>query len=265
MHRPEPGDVSKRAARLWFLAQKGVDVRRLSATVAFAAAGYCASAQAERWSLEPGIDARATWTDNVNFEVHGQEASDTIFELIPTLALRGEGKRFRIAGTISVDALAYARHTLDNRALPQIDLTSNLEAIERFFFIEAGIASRQGAQDVFGPRADGGSSFNTVTTTQYRLVPSFEGRLGSNIDYRLRSSNSWTQTSGAEGASADGSYLGEHTLRISQRPLPFGWSLDVARTDTRFEAADQPSAIDDSARLSTVYAFAPTFNTGIHG
>jgi uncharacterized protein (PEP-CTERM system associated) len=262
MHRPERDDASE-TARYW-LARAIVDPRRLGPTLALACAGYLGPAHAERWTLLPAIDARATWSDNVSFEEHGARQSDTIFELIPSLQLRGEGKRFRIAGTVSLDALTYANGTRNSRALPSGDLTANLEAIERLFFIEAGISARQASDDVFAPRPDGGSDFNTVTTTQYRLAPTLEGRIGSEVTYRVRSNNSWTQVSGSD-TDAEGSYLGEHSVRIARRPAPFGWSVEAARSDTRFEAADQPSAVVDSGRISLLYAFTSTVNFGLRG
>jgi uncharacterized protein (PEP-CTERM system associated) len=263
MHRPET-DAARTAVQPQF-ERASLLRRRLVPTLAFACAGYCGVAQAERWSLEPAIETRVTWSDNVNFDVGGQGLSDTSFELIPRLALRGEGRRLKVFGTIAADALAYAKGAADSRILPIVDLTANLEAIERFFFVEAGVSSRQGAQDVFAARTDGGSTFNTITTTQYRLIPSFEGRVGSDIEYRLRSSNSWTSVSGAEGVDANGAYLGDHTLRVERRPSPFGWSIEGGRNETRFESALPPTAIIDSGRISLLYAFTATLNLGLRG
>lgn len=239
--------------------------RWFASTLAVVCAGH-GVAHAEKWTIEPAIETRATYTDNAAFEDQGQSRGDTIFELIPSVALRGEGKRFRIFGNVGLNAVTYVNGTSDNRILPNVDLTANLEAIERFFFLEAGVVSRQGAEDVFGPRPDGGSDFNTVTTTQYRVIPMFQGRLGNDIDYRLRSSNSWTKVSGTETSTQeDGAYLGDHSLRIERRPSPFGWAFEAARSDTRFESADPPSAIVDSARISLTYAFGPSFVAGLRG
>jgi len=210
------------------------------------------------------VTTRATYTDNVAFDEQGTKQGDTIFELIPNLLVRGEGKRFRLVGNIGFDGWVYAGSTRANRVMPFVDLTANLEAIERFFFIEAGVVSRQTSEDVFAARPDGGSSFNTVTTTQYRVVPTFEGRLGSDVQYRLRSANSWTDVSGTK-SEFDGQYLGEHSFRLEHRPSPMGWSVEAARSETRFQSVSPPSAITDSARVTTGYAFAQGFVFDVRG
>jgi uncharacterized protein (PEP-CTERM system associated) len=225
---------------------------------------WLGSAHAEKWSLLPAFDTRVNWTDNSSFDGQGQTQGDTIFELIPSLGLRGEGRRFRITGTISLDALAYLNHTRSNRVLPTVDLTANLEAIEQYFFIEAGVVARQEADDVFAPRPNSGSDFNTVTSTQYRVVPTFQSHLGSDVDLRLKSFNSWFQVGGGT-SEAGGAYLGEHTLTIERKPAPLGWTFEAERSATRFESSLVPSGITDSVRLGPRYAVTPNFTVGLHG
>jgi uncharacterized protein (PEP-CTERM system associated) len=233
--------------------------------LALVCTGWFGPAFAEKWTLEPAVETRATWSDNVLFDTRGEKRSDTLLELTPSLALRGEGKRFRIFGRMAVTGVMYANDSLEDETQPAVDLTANLEAIERFFFVEAGVVSRQQAENPFGPRPDGASSLNTVTTTQYRMIPSLEGRIGTDVQYRLRSSNSWTSVSGATIATDDGAYLGDHTLRVERPPTPFGWSVEGGRNDSRFESSTPPSAVIDSGRLALLYAFAPTLNIGLRG
>jgi uncharacterized protein (PEP-CTERM system associated) len=233
--------------------------------LALAGAIFSASARAERWTLDPSVTSRATWTDNSAFDDQGQASADTLIELVPSISLLGDGKRFRVRGSASLTALTYVNGTRGDRLLPTVDLTANLEAIERFFFIEAGVVTRQTAEDAFAPRPDGAADVNTVTTSQYRLVPSFEGRLGGDVQYRLRSSNSWTDTRGGTGTSADGAYSGEHVLRVERAPTPFGWATELSRSDTLFESGLAARSTLDSARLVLSYALSPTTNFGLRG
>lgn len=256
MHRPERAALACLSGRL-------LGAARCSA-LALLGAAYAGGASGARWNVEPGVEARATWTDNVAFEERGDKKDDVLVELTPTVRLLGVGRRLRIAGTVGVSALGYANGTRDTRLLPTADLSANLEAIERLFFVEAGVVARRGAEDVFGPRPDGAADLNTVTTTQYRLVPSLQGRLGGNVEYQLRSANSWTAVSGAR-SETDGAYLGEHSLRLERQPTPLGIRLELARSDTRFESQTPPSATVDSGRLILVYAFSPGLALGLRG
>jgi uncharacterized protein (PEP-CTERM system associated) len=205
-----------------------------------------------------------TWTDNVAFDEGGLQESDVLLELTPSVSVRGEGKRFRILGNLAATGLVYANGTRDNRLLPEVDLTANLEAIERFFFVEAGVISRQTASDAFAARPDGASDFNTETTTDYRIIPSIEGQLARDVKYRLRSANDWTNVTGAP-SDQDQSYFGEHTFRVERQPLPLGWAFQLARTDSRFENQVPPKATDDTARIFVTYAVTSTFTLGVHG
>lgn len=239
-------------------------------------AGWCGGAQAANVTVSPGVEARVGWSDNAGFTsgtssaTNGEKVSDTTLELIPSFALRAEGKRFRIGGSIGVDALKSLNDAQPSRVLPRIDLTSSLEAIERFFFIDAGVVARQQSENVFGPRAQGGSTVNTATTYDYRVAPRFEGRLGGETSYRLSSDNSWTHSVGTDNAlvaadQGNGTYQGTHALHLERRPTPLGWSLDVRRSETRFESSQPPATRTDSGRLTIDYALSPEFSLGVRG
>src|ERR1700752_4657763 len=99
MRRREAGEVQEPAAQEHeLMARSTCRGHRLLPTIALVCAGCFGPAQAEKGSIEPSIDTRATWTDNVAFEEQGVKESDTLLEATPAVVLRGEGKRFRIAG-----------------------------------------------------------------------------------------------------------------------------------------------------------------------
>ena len=263
MHRPEAGDDYQQAAQ-----EQGVMARstsrgnRLLPTIALACASYFGPVQAEKWSLDPYVDTRVTWSDNLELLPGGR--SDTLLEATPGIILRGEGKRFQITGQAALTGQYYTEGTLDNRLLPEVGLTANLEAIENFFFVEGGVTARQTREDVFGPNPLGGAAANTQTTTDYRLVPRFEGQITPELKYQLRSSNDWTVITGAP-ADQNQSYFGDHTLRIERQPIPLGWSFELGRTDNRFENQVPPKATDDTARIALTYALTSSFMLGIRG
>jgi len=245
---------------------KGSGKRRRLLVSAFTLAGiaWSDSSSAARWSVDPSVELRSTWTDNAGFEDSAAATADLITEMIPRLSLSGIGSRFRVVGTVGLDALTYANGSAPNRYLPVGDLAANLEAIERFLFIDAGMTARQTQQDVFAPRPDGGANLNTATETQYRLAPRIEGRIGSDIDYRLTSTNSWTAVSGPQ-TGGDNGYLGEHVFRIERRPATLDWAFEVKRSQTQFQESGLPSVTDDSARAIVRFAITQEFILGVRG
>lgn len=214
--------------------------------------------------LNTGIDGSVTATNNANYGFSADAKSDTIIDVRPYVAVRAEGARLRLYGTAALEAVKYLRDTQEQRIVPQVDLTGRLEAIERLFFIEAGVNASQTNIDPFGSRPASASNVNTLTTTQWRLSPYIEGVAGTDVRYLLRSDNSWTTSSGSDTASSD-SYFGHHAIRFARDPRPLGWRFDAERTETRFEDANaaQPAAISDSGRVEVNYALGPDLSAGV--
>lgn len=235
-----------------------------------ATAGFVAPVLAERWRLEPGIESQVTATSNSNFggsELTRSDAErDTVIEVRPRLAFRGEGARFRINGSVGLNGVAYADRTQDSKVLPSADVTSRLEAVERFFFVEAGYRATQTSSDPFAVRPIDGSTVNTVTTTEARLSPYIEGTMRGDVRYSLRADNSWVREIGApDGASTTAGYFGRYRAAMQKVPRPFGWRVEAERTFTRYEAEAEPSVGLTQARVFADYALTPEFMVAIRG
>ncbi len=222
-------------------------------------------AGAAEWRLEPALRVDATWTDNANFDSRVSRRDDVITEVAPSLSLRATGRRLRISGTVEAGFVSYADGTRDDTLLPRGSVLANLEVIERLFFLEAAASASQTRVDPFGPQPDGASSLNTGTTAQYRISPYIEGGTGR-LRYTLRSDNSWTEQRGA-GAAADrdGAYLGVHSVRLERAPVPFGWRLELARNETRFESGIPDRVTQDTARLAADYLLGAQVRIGLVG
>jgi len=219
---------------------------------------------AQNWYLNTGIDASITGTSNANYGFSPEEQADTIIGARPYLSVRSEGGRLRLYGTASLDILKYVKDTQDQQIHPTADLSGRLEAIERFFFIEAGLNASQTNIDVFGSRPATATNVNTLTTTQWRLSPYIEGTAGNDLRYLLRSDNSWTNST---DQTIPDSYFARNAIRIGRDPRPLGWRFDAERTETRYDDATtvQPSAVSDSARVELNYSFGPDLSGGVRG
>ncbi|MCS6944239.1 MAG: TIGR03016 family PEP-CTERM system-associated outer membrane protein [Sutterellaceae bacterium] len=247
---------NRRHARRW----KGPLRRWVAAAFLASYGGWAAAA---RWSVEAGADARVTWTDNAAFDARGAATEDWLWELSPVVRLLAVGPRLRLAGTAGVSALTYTQGAGRSRVLSTADIRAEAELAERHFFLEAAVVARPGAENVFAPRSDGPSDVNTVTSVQYRLTPTWRGRLGGAVDVQLRSANAWTDIVGERGAPADAAYTGEHSLRLRRMPVPFGWTVEVVRSETRYESVVPPAATTDTGRVELEYAWTPGLTTSL--
>lgn len=212
--------------------------------------------------------SQATWTSNAAFQAAGQEQDDLILEIAPRFTLNAEGARLQLNGTAVLNTVTYSRSAQDNAFRPEVDFTARLEAVERRFFVEAGLRATQVLQDPFRARADGASSFNSATATQARVAPYLQGAFSPTMRYLARSDNTWTHQSDAistASAAVADIYLGRHLVEIERTPVPFGATLQFERTDTRYEDSLQPTLYTDIARIIGNYAVSPEVVLALRG
>jgi uncharacterized protein (PEP-CTERM system associated) len=221
-----------------------------------------ASAWAQNWRVLPSVSSQLTFTTNANLG-DAESGRDTILEVRPSVAIQGEGGRVRLSGSASLNAVGYARDTNENELIPEVDLQGRVEAIERFFFIEAGYRAMQTSEDPFGARPGEGSYGNGLTTTGARLTPYVQGAAGPNLRYEVRSDNAWVREVGAERASPAAGYFGHHSAMVERDPQPFGWRLQADRNHTKYQDSAQPSLTLDEARAVLTYAVNESLTTGV--
>lgn len=221
-------------------------------------------AHSQRLGVESGIRTQLTWSSNPELDAAGGR-DDLILDLRPYVTVRAEGARLRLDGSAALNGVTSAHGTQPSRLLPQADLNARLEAIERFFFIEAGARAVQTAENPFGVRPEAGTSRNTITTGQLRFSPSIESEPGPSTRYRLRSDNSWTRDNAPEsslGAQAAG-YFGRHSGLFERDPLPLGWRVEAERSETRYRDGFQDPLTLDLARLTVNYALGVDVTAGV--
>ncbi len=230
----------------------------------FIALGWASPTPAQQWSVSPSIEAGATLTNNANYDTGAQREADLIFNVAPGVTFSRDGPRLRVNGSASLNVIGYASGTQTSRVLPQADVLANLEAVERFFFIEAALRANQEVLNPFLPQSDEASTFNKYTYTQASIAPYLQGALGDDWRYLVRSDNSYTNTSQADSALSD-SYYGRHAAEIVRLPTPFGASLRLQSDITRFTEDPEADQHLEVVRATIKYAFTPQFIVGLRG
>ncbi len=239
--------------------------RALAAGVAgsLALASGAAGAQATRWTAEVRTTSSVTVTDNANLTASGERREDAVVELTPSVALRAEGGRLRMAGAFALQGLTYVNGAGDSAIIPTGRLTANLEAIERWFFLEGEVAASRGLANPLGPRPEGASSVNRLSATSYRITPYIERALTDDTRLRIASSNAWTQTGG--DVVVEDRYTGRHTFLLERDPRPLGWALEAERDEERLEGPRPATPTVDLARARLRYGFDGQFAIGLRG
>src|SRR2546423_5662217 len=88
-----------------------------------------------KWDVTTAVTLRETYTNNVALTSPPQ--SDFITQITPGIRAFGKGPRFTANLYYAPSALLYARRSDADTILNNLGAFGRLEAIERFFFIEA--------------------------------------------------------------------------------------------------------------------------------
>lgn len=236
----------------------------LRALLALCSALVVTPALAQRWSINPSIEAQATLTNNANYDNGAQRESDLIFNILPGVSFLREGPRLRVAGSASLNLIGYAGGSQTSRVFPQANVLANLEAVERFFFIEGALLANQEFLNPFLSRSDEASTFNKYTYVQSRISPYFQGDIDTNWRYLVRSDNSYTYST-QTSASLPDAYFGRHVAEIVRVPSPLGGGIRVQREQTQFNGPGDGDQRLDVALATVNYAFTPQLRFGLRG
>lgn len=64
------------------------------------------AAWAQRWTIEPSVSSQVVWANNTLIG-EGPAQSDLVLEMRPSVAIRGEGSRLKVAGAAALDTAVF--------------------------------------------------------------------------------------------------------------------------------------------------------------
>ena len=229
-------------------------------------AGACgaSAAAAQTWRIEPSAVAKATGTNNSGFADSTDLGSDIILDLIPRIALTGRGARYRFDGSAQADSVTYLRNTKANEFIPKVQLAGNATAIERWVYLDAAAQLEQFTANPFSAVASGNVPATRRQTKQYRLSPYLDHAFTPSVSLLYRNDNVWNRdsTNAPAAAGNGGSDLHSHSLVLTQRPLPFGYSLEAKKEEAESTGSTGSRVALASARGVLTYAVDPTLVLG---
>jgi uncharacterized protein (PEP-CTERM system associated) len=206
-------------------------------------------ALAENWRLTASTGATETYTSNVNTVAQADAVSDFGTSVTATLVINGTGARAKLDGSIGATGLFYTRETQNNSIAPTVDLSGSLEAVEKFFFIDAQATVLQTFNNPFGPQPGNAvnATQNRYTSQTYRVSPYVRGAIpDSNVSYQLRDDNIWTVASqyGDASPGIPNTYVNQLTGTVGTQAAPVGWTLEY--NGTRYLPADSNTSTSGS-------------------
>lgn len=217
--------------------------RAVAASVVLTAA----RAAGASWTVTPDITLRETYTDNV-FVGAGTPRSDFVTQVTPGIRLDERSPRLAANFSYRPSAQFYAHNSEANDVANYLDAFARLEAVEKFFFVEATGNISQSFITPFAPQP---GEIITVTDnraeTRTASVSPYVRHEGRDLEYELRNRNTWTSTN-QEQLQLGNIRTQQWTGRIAGPVRRFGWALEFEDTNiSRYNlAVERP---DDKARL----------------
>jgi uncharacterized protein (PEP-CTERM system associated) len=215
----------------WFLGKTAV---------ALSSAGVLGSmpALAGNWTVTPSAGVTETFTTNANLAPSGQQDSSWVTTVSGAIGINGVGARARLSGTAAVQGVLYTGQSQNNSLYPQVNLLGNIEAIEKFFFVDGAINVSQQYLSPFGaqPAGNVGATDNRYTSSSASVSPYIQGVFPGGVTYLLRNNNIWTNLSNtpANQPGFVGAYYNQWVGRLDSPIRTFGWSIDGIANYTKF-------------------------------
>jgi uncharacterized protein (PEP-CTERM system associated) len=220
-------------------------------------------ALAGEWRVVPSIAINETVTDNVG-QVENHRESDWVTDASPGISVSGRGDRLELDIDYQLHGLYYARDSSRNNYQNSLNAKGTLEALENWFFLDAGATVMQQNLSAFNgstyASVDTNDSGNTVETRTYRISPYFKGMLGDSTEYLVR--YDFSRMTSDEGGARN-----ERTMQLAGRLAGrsqgsrFGWSIDANSQRNDFEQGRGTKA--DLVRGMLTYHVNPQFNVSL--
>ncbi len=221
-------------------------------------------ATAQTWRVEPSARAMVTATNNSGFANSQDSGGDVVLEVVPRISLMGRGARFKVDGSVEADWLSYARNTVPNEFVPKASLTANVNAVERWVYLDAGAQFEQATANPFSAASTATLPSARQQATQYRLSPYLDHAFSPTVSLLYRNDNVWTRVLSDLSSSATRTTTERHghSLAFTQQPIPLGYALEANQETTDYSGTENSTVELSSARVVLTYAVDPTLILG---
>jgi uncharacterized protein (PEP-CTERM system associated) len=183
--------------------------------------------------IVPYIAASETYSSNMGLTGVAPERG-WITDLAPGIRIDGAGARLDAFLDYRRDNLFYQGNSQWNRKQNLLNSYATLEAIDRWFYVDASANIVQRNLSVFGPISASGTNAtsNLVETTTTQVAPYVKGRFGNVADYLLRFNAVDSRSDDPTLANTRVDQL-VGSLKNSATAGALGWFSDVSATNVR--------------------------------
>ncbi len=193
-----------------------------------------AGVEAQNWRFGASAGVTETYTNNVFYAPQGQAAGDWVTSLTGAITVRGEGARVKLNGSVAATLNIYAKETGENSIAPNVNLAGSVEAIEKFFFVDASANVSTQFLSPFGPQPGSivNATDNRYISQTYSISPYIKGVFGAtNVSYQVRNTSVWTLSSpfGSSTSQTPSTFSNNLNASLTSANYPMGWIVEYNR------------------------------------
>jgi len=222
-------------------------------------------ALADNWTASASAGATETYNHYTGAD---QPSDGFVTSLAAALVIHGDGARFKLNGTVGGTEELYSGQGQSDSFAPNVNLLARLEAIEKFFYVDATANISETFISPFGAQP---ANLTTPTNNRYieetySVSPYIKGVIAPNIEYSLRDDNVWTPSSsyGNSSAKVPTTYLNSLNGQMNSPAVPWGWTLQYSGQDYN-DGVISDRYIVQVARAIVSYQFDPQFTLSGRG
>ena len=217
---------------------------------------FSLDATASKFSLSANTSLNTTYTDNLFLTPQNSKESETIYELNPSLHLRGDGKRMDLSVDYRMQNIAYENNEEFNDTKHQLSARADTELVEDIFFLEARANHEQRTTSSM----DRTDQFNltpasTTDVTTYGLTPQLRQRFGryaeGNLTYQVNKTDYEDDTS----VNITNTTNKQTVLTISSGPKFDHWTWNFNYSNRKEEYEDSSARQEPELERATLENF----------
>lgn len=184
------------------------------------------SGNGRNFSVVPSLSITETLSDNSRLATNFKEW-DLVSQVTPGIRVDSRGGRIRGFFDYTLSGIAYARNSSSNELQNSLNSLVNVEAIEKWAFVDIYANVSQQVISAFGTRSADSSLINSNRTEvrTFGISPYVKGRLGEFADYEARWTQNWTRNSTTESAN-NSSSIGSLRIAGDTGARLLSWAAD---------------------------------------
>jgi|GEM_PF-1738157 len=211
------------------------------------------------WRIGYGVSVNETWSDNINLQSTGNERSDFVTSISPSISFTRLSSRLTASFNYAPQFLFYANGTNGSQLRNSLSANSRAIVVPNLLTFDAGVAISQQNISPFGTQAANtvNGSTNRAETRSYSFGPTLRSRLDRDLTYSAGYQFYGSGSNNSGYASSHTNVLfGQFQTSTSFRDLGFGGNFN--RSDQNYGGSNE--IVTEQAGAQATYVVTPSFH-----